>query len=246
MNYAPGFLFYFLTLLAEIIGTIGGFGSSVFFVPIANHFLSFHQVLGILSLLHIFSNLSKIVLFRKGFNKSIFLKIGIPSIIFVIIGAYFSKYVNTSIANLLLGLFLSLFAGLLILKPDFAFKPTLVNAVIGGGLSGGMAGWLGTGGAVRGLALASFNVQKDTFLATSALIDFMVDLSRFGVYSFQGYLTRDMLWQAPALLVISFTGSWLGKRLLNHIPQEPFRKLSLWLILLIGVYSLIQYWVDRQ
>jgi len=30
------YLFLFLALIAEILGTIGGFGSSVFFVPIAN------------------------------------------------------------------------------------------------------------------------------------------------------------------------------------------------------------------
>jgi uncharacterized protein len=235
--------FYLLTLLVEIIGTVGGFGSSVFFVPIANHFLSFHHVLGILALLHLFSNISKIILFRKGFDKTIFLKIGIPSVITVIIGAYFSKYIQTDIANLYLGIFLFLFAVLLLFKPDFSFKPNTANSIIGGGLSGWMAGWLGTGGAIRGLTLASFNVQKDTFLATSALIDFMVDLSRFGVYTIQGYLTKEMLYTAPMLLIISFVGSWIGQKMLVNIPQELFKKISLWLILLIGIYSFIQYFV---
>ncbi len=37
-------LFILLALLAEILGTIGGFGSSVFFVPIASLFLEKHGV----------------------------------------------------------------------------------------------------------------------------------------------------------------------------------------------------------
>jgi uncharacterized membrane protein YfcA len=40
-------LFILLALLAEVIGTVGGFGSSVFFVPVANFFLDFQSVLGL-------------------------------------------------------------------------------------------------------------------------------------------------------------------------------------------------------
>lgn len=60
--------FLVLTLVAEIIGTIGGFGSSVFFVPFANIFFDFHTVLGITAIFHLSSNLSKIYLFRKGLD----------------------------------------------------------------------------------------------------------------------------------------------------------------------------------
>ena len=35
-----------MALIAEIIGTIGGFGSSVFFVPIGNFYFDFHSVFG--------------------------------------------------------------------------------------------------------------------------------------------------------------------------------------------------------
>ncbi len=234
-------LFYFLTFLVEIIGTVGGFGSSVFFVPMANFFFDFHSVLGITALLHVFSNLSKIYLFRKGLNWKIFLKIGVPSFVFVVIGAYFSKFLNNEYAGLILGIFLVLFAGFLLIKPKYSFESNTKNSIIGGSLAGWFAGWLGTGGAVRGLTLASFNVSKNTFLATSALIDFVVDTSRFGMYSYQGYLTKQMLWQAPILLVISFIGSYFGKQLLNRISQNRFKLIALWLILTVGVYSFGRY-----
>jgi uncharacterized membrane protein YfcA len=58
------YLFILLALLAEIAGTVGGFGSSLFFVPIASYFLDFHSVLGITALFHVSSNLSKIAFFR--------------------------------------------------------------------------------------------------------------------------------------------------------------------------------------
>lgn len=235
------FWFYCLTFAVEIIGTVGGFGSSVFFVPMASYFFDFHYVLGIVSLLHVFSNLSKIYLFRTGFDKKLFIQIGVPSVILVIVGSYFSQYINAQWASILIGIFLVLFSAFLLLRPHFSFRPTTSNAVIGGGVSGLIAGLLGTGGAVRGLTLASFSVAKDTFLATSALIDFAVDASRFGVYALQGYMTRTMLLQAPILLVVSFVGSWIGKWLLQKISQEQFKKISLWLILAVGLYSIYQF-----
>ena len=63
-------IFILLALLAEILGTIGGFGSSLFFVPLASFFLDFHSVLGITAIFHVSSNITKIAFFKKGFDKS--------------------------------------------------------------------------------------------------------------------------------------------------------------------------------
>ena len=89
------YVFLLLALVAEIIGTIGGFGSSVFFVPIGNFYFDFYSVLGLTAIFHLSSNLSKIFLFKKGLDKRLLLYIGLPSVIFVIIGGIVSKYLNT-------------------------------------------------------------------------------------------------------------------------------------------------------
>jgi hypothetical protein len=47
-SYLPVFIIF--ALLVEIPGTVGGFGSSVFFVPIANFFFDFNSVLAIMAL----------------------------------------------------------------------------------------------------------------------------------------------------------------------------------------------------
>ena len=64
------YLFLLLALLAEIVGTISGFGSSILFVPLASYFIDFKLVLGITAVFHVFSNLSKIFLFQKESTKT--------------------------------------------------------------------------------------------------------------------------------------------------------------------------------
>jgi uncharacterized protein len=70
---------------------VGGFGSSVFFVPVANYFLAFQSVLGITALFHLASNISKIFLFRATIDKRIVIYLGIPFVIVVTAGAVLSK-----------------------------------------------------------------------------------------------------------------------------------------------------------
>ena len=95
-----------MALLAEILGTVGGFGSSLFFVPIAAYFLDFHSVLGITALFHVSSNLTKIAFFRKGFDKKLVISIGVPAVLFVIAGAFLRKFIETKTLEISLGLFL--------------------------------------------------------------------------------------------------------------------------------------------
>ena len=175
-------MFLLLALIAEIIGTIGGFGSSVFFVPIGNFYFDFHSVLGLTALFHLSSNISKIFLFKKGLNKFLLLYIGAPSVIFVIVGGYLSKVFNSIWLEAALGLFLILLSSLFLIRKKLEVSPTKKNSLIGGSLSGFTAGLLGTGGAVRGLTMAAFNLEKSVFIATSAFIDFMVDATRTIVY----------------------------------------------------------------
>jgi uncharacterized membrane protein YfcA len=238
MTLDRSILFLLLALLAEIIGTIGGFGSSVFFVPFTNLFFDFHTVLGITAIFHLSSNISKIYLFRKGLDKKLLLQIGIPSVIFVIIGGILSNYFDSKILELSLGVFLIALSLLFLVKDKLVIPARMKESVIGGSLSGFTAGFLGTGGAIRGITMAAFNLEKSIFVATSATIDFGIDLTRSFVYFFNGYITKEILIYIPFLFVIGFVGTWIGQKILNKIPQDKFKKLSLVFILLIGIFSL--------
>ncbi|MBN2867993.1 MAG: sulfite exporter TauE/SafE family protein [Flavobacteriaceae bacterium] len=235
-------VFLFLVLLAEILGTIGGFGSSVFFVPVANFFLDFQTVLGLTALFHLSSNLVKIAFFKKGIDKQIILYLGIPAIIFVIIGAYVSQFFNTKLLTYFLGGFLIVLSLIFLIFKKLIIKASNKNAILGGVLSGFSAGLLGTGGAIRGITLSAFKMNKEKFIATSAIIDLGVDSSRSVVYFSNGYIKKDILYLIPILLVISVIGTYIGKKILNTISQDHFRNFVLVLILIIGISSFVSLW----
>ena len=233
------YIFLLLALFAEIVGTIGGFGSSVFFVPIGNFYFDFHSVLGLTAIFHISSNLSKIALFKKGIDPGLILKIGLPSVVFVIAGGLLSAFLNTRILEIILAIFLVGLSLLFLLNKELFFTPNSKNAITGGVLSGFSAGLLGTGGAIRGLTMAAFNLEKSVFIATSAFIDFMIDFTRTIVYYRNGYIHDHDFIYVPFLLLIGLAGTYIGKKILSRIPQDKFKKTSLLLILLIGIATFI-------
>lgn len=232
-------IFLLLALVAEILGTVGGFGSSVFFVPLGNFYLDFYSVLGLTALLHLASNLSKLMLFREGLNKQLLLYIGIPSVVFVILGSYLTSFLNESILEIVLAVFLIGFSTLFLIRKNLVIAPNKPNSIIGGTLSGFSAGLVGTGGAIRGLTMAAFNLEKSVFIATSAFIDLFIDSSRAVVYYRNGYIHRHDFIYIPFLFVIALLGTWIGKKILVFIPQEKFVRLSLLLILVTGCITII-------
>jgi len=238
IQFVESFFFLLLALIAEIVGTVGGYGSSVYFVPIGNFFFDFRTVLGLTALFHLGSNLSKIYLFRKGMSKKLLINLGVPAVIFVIIGGLLSKVVSETYLEIILGIFLVSTSALFLVFKKLQIDPNRNNSVVGGMLSGFSAGILGTGGAIRGLTMAAFNLEKQVFISTSAVIDLLVDASRTVVYISNGYVTKEVLMYVPFLLVIGFFGTYLGKVILKRFTQARFKRFSLITILVVGLIAL--------
>lgn len=237
-------LFFLMAFATELIGTVGGFGSSVFFVPLAALFFGMQTVLALTSILHVFSNSAKLLLFRRHIDYRLLLLLGVPSVLLVIVGAWLSTRIDLKYSGLILGVFLIMLSTFFYIFPNAKIAPLKSNAIALGGLAGFLAGLIGTGGAIRGLTLAAFNLEKGMFVATSAAIDFGVDVSRMLIYLDHGFLTPEFYIYIPVLLLIAFAGSWAGRLLLTRIEQQHFRKIVLVLIFLTGIISLLQFSQD--
>jgi uncharacterized protein len=233
-------LFFLLAIVCEIVGTISGFGSSVFFVPIAGLFYPFHEVLFLTGLLHVFSNSMKIWFFRRHISWDLVWKFGIPTVAFTILGAFLSNVVDEHKATIFLAVFLVLFSVIMLMWDRLRLQRDYKNILITGGISGFVAGIVGTGGAIRGLGLMAFNLEKELFVGTSAAIDMGVDLSRLWIYVANDFAVDKAIYLVPMLIVASFVGTYIGKILLVKMTPIFFRKMVLILILLIGIFLILK------
>lgn len=220
--YFHDLLLGLLSFCSEVLGTLSGFGSSTFFIPAASFFESFRLVLVLTGLLHCFSNLSKIALFRKSMKWSLLFKLGIPSVLFTALGAALSNKIQVELIKKLLGVALIVIPSLKwagVLKKN---KISMTSGIALLAASGFLTGLVGTGGALRGLALSALQIEMHSFVLLSAAIDLGGDLIRTTIYLSNGYMDWQQWFYLPLLIAGAFAGSYVGKQILKRMNQSQF------------------------
>jgi uncharacterized membrane protein YfcA len=189
---------------------------------------------------HLFNNVFKVRLFWEKIDFRTFLLFGIPSIIFAFGGAYLISVISVNAIMTAVAIFLIVFSLLSLLNPKFALKKTRTNAVVGGSTSGLLAGLMGLGGAIRSTFLISFNLPKEVYVATSAMIAVVIDLTRIPTYVMTKVVQENSYYFLIIFLVASaYLGVRTGKVLLKRIKQETFRSVVLIALLLVGISILL-------
>lgn len=224
----------FCAFVSEILGTLSGFGSSTFFVPIALQIESFKLVLALTAILHCFGNFFKIFLFRKDFLWAHFYQMAIPSVVMTGIGALMTVTFSTDLMTKILGAFLILFSIYSLFFKKKALLPKWL-AIFFSALSGFLTGFIGTGGALRGLALSALQLPKNSFVALSSSIDIGGDFLRAFIYLKNGFMDWSQWFYLPLLAIAAFAGAHLGKRILSRINQIQFERIVSVFILFSGI-----------
>lgn len=228
-------LFFISGLIAEIIGTMAGFGSSTIFLPLALLFVDFKTAIILVSIFHLFGNLSRIIFFREGFDRRAILQFGVPSVLLSLLGAFLIGVLPHPVLKLILGIFLITTSASFLIKPGLKLPANTGTFIVGGSTTGFITALVGTGGALRATLLQGFNIEKVKYIATAATIALATDVSRIPVYISQGFLTQQYYLYLPLLFVIALAGSFIGRKIVKKIDQEKFRKMVLVAIILVSI-----------
>lgn len=228
-------LFFIIAFLSVALGTIAGFGTSTVFMPLAIFFVNFKTALVLVAISHISGSVGAATFFRHGLDKKLILLFGVPTVILTVFGAYLVVYVPQDVLQVSLGIFLFLFSIYSLLKSDFKVNATETNTILGGGISGFMQGLIGIGGPLRGAFLSSYNLKKFKYIATLSAIAVAEDATRIPIYFANNLLEPQFYYYIPFLVVIGIVGSYTGKKIVNRIPQNIFKKIVLVIIAVAGM-----------
>ncbi len=221
---------------AAVAATIAGFGSSTLLIPVAFLFMDIKTAVFVVAVFHLFNNVFKIRLFWKSIDFKIFLLFGIPSILMAFAGAMLISVIPLDVVKIVLGVFLIVYAVYSFIKPEFGLKKSKPAAVVGGSLSGFLAGLIGLGGAIRGAFLTAFNLPKEIYVATSAMIAVVIDTTRIPTYVLTKTVQDNSYYiLLPFLCVMAYFGVRTGKVLLQKINQGTFRRIVSIALFAVGV-----------
>ena len=157
-----------------------------------------------------------------------------------LVGALLHVWVNNPVLGIALGILL-VFAGLIGVF-GYADRTRFGRRTswIAGGLSGAFGGLVGNQGGIRSAAMLGFGVQGPAFVATATAIGVAVDIVRVPVYLTTEFQKIVNAW--PVVLVAGIgvvIGTFLGERVLRHIPEKLFRRVVSAILLALGGYLLV-------
>ena len=226
-----------ICFMASAIGTVTGFGTVIIMTPLLLIYYPLHEIIYFAAILHFVNGLTRLILFRQGFDLRLILSFGLAGFVASFAGASLAFKVSELALIQFTAVFLTSYSIYLLFNPKFklAFNP-IVGAA-SGAASGFVAGLCGMGGAIRAAFLATFDLPKAVYLANSALMMVLVDTSRLAAYISQGASFSAIA--TPQLLIVYILVSILGVRsgefLVRRIPQSLFRYCVASLLLLLGL-----------
>ena len=227
-------IFLFSAVIAEIVGTIAGFGSATILVPIAGSLFDIKRAIGLVALFHFFGQLVDGFLWRKFIMWRIGILFSVAGVILAFVGASLIVYLPGRSIEIALGVFLVTYAVYSLAGRKFVIPTTNAAIVVAGGITGFVAGLIGIPGALRTAFLSSLNLKREYFLGTSFAVAFLVDIVRVGVYFNSGTLELNPYWWM-AIFVVAFFGSLIGKKLITKIESAQFYLVVYCALLLFGI-----------
>ena len=228
------FLFLVFAFLAEAVGTLAGFGSSMILVPLTALFVDVKTTIAVVGLFHFFGQVVDLFLWGRYINWRITALFAGLGIIFSFLGAALITILPSQTVLLILGVFLAVYALASLLGKKLVLPKTNLSILSMGGVVGFLAGLTGTAGAMRTAFLSTLGLAKANFLGTSNAIAFFVDFTRVAVYAGSGILKFDLpFWLA--VLGVSIFGSLVGRKLVLRIKEKTFYRIVYAALLLAGI-----------
>lgn len=246
-----------VAFFAAILTFFSGFGLGTILTPVMMIFFPVDIAIAFTGIVHFSNNIFKLLIVGEKANKKVLIRFGIPAIFAAFFGSYILINMDTnyimysytlmgelqsiSYVKFLISIILIVFA-LIDLIPFFKkLKFGEKSLPLGGFLSGFFGGLSGNQGALRSSFLIKLNLEKQTFIATTVVISFFVDLTRLGVYStnlfkinLEEHLVLGICSVSSAIL-----GAFVGNKLLKKVTLNSIRVLVATLILFLATGLLL-------
>lgn len=210
---------------AAFVQRVSGFGLGIFAMMFLPHFLPSNTAASTISCL--FSCCTTTFNSLK-YRRNIAFKTALPmlaaAMIPIVIAVIFSANVSADVFKILLGsvlVILSIY--FLFFNKRISIKPTPINGVIAGTISGVLNGLFSTGGPPAVLYLTSATPDNITYFATIQFYFCLTNLFATTVRSIRGLITVELLIYAAVGFIGCLAGDYLGRKVFDKLDAQKLK-----------------------
>jgi uncharacterized membrane protein YfcA len=163
----------------------------------------------------------------------------LPSILTTLGGALLFHQLEVEIISVIFAVIILTFAAYSFSNRKYQIPKTNVTLIIGGVLSGVMAGLVGMGGPLRSMFLLSSGNKKYSYIATSSILAVLISTTRIIVYLYYDTLQDDYYIYILPLVVIAFIGTYIGLKLLSRLSNLVIKRTVLIVLVVLAIKLLL-------
>jgi len=227
-------------LLASTLAAVTGFGGAAVLLPVLVAAFGVREAIPILTVAQLIGNGSRVWFNRRELEWRVVAWFALGAVPMALVGGYLFAKAPLSFLTRLLGVFLLLVVVWRHARPKQprAF-PVASFAGIGGGASF-LSALLGSVGPIMAPFFLAYGLVKGAYIGTEALSTVVMHVTKLFAYHQTGVLTRLGVLFGLALGPIMVGGSFLGKKIVDRLPERVFVAIIEVVLVVAGLLFLIR------
>lgn len=209
-------------LAAATLAGVTGFGGAAVLLPVLIVVVGVRAAIPVLTVAQLIGNGSRVWFNRGEVNWRVVAWFALGGVPFALLGGYLFATAPLAALTRLLGAFLILVVVWRHRRPKQPKPfPLPVFAGIGAG-SSFLSALLGSVGPIMAPFFLAFGLVKGAYIGTEAMSTVVMHVTKLVAYRQTSILTRSDVLIGLALGPIMILGSYLGKRILDRLPERVF------------------------
>ena len=231
-------LTFAIVILAAIIQGMTSFGFSLIAIPLLSMILPLKTFVPMIVLFSFLMNATLFKFLKGHFDKKRILILVISGLLSTTIGIRLLSIVDNELLKMVVGIILIISGFTMMFGFKIKWKSRLLGDFIAGIVSGVLNGSVSLSGPPVILLLSNEGTNKDDFRKTLTSFFLLLNLLSLPIFFVNGLLTDDVLLKSIVNLPALGFGIYFGLKLGKKISEQHFRKVTISLIILMGVMSL--------
>ncbi len=228
-----------VALFASALAAVAGFGGAVVLLPVLVWAFGVREAVPILTVVQLVGNASRVVFNRRELVWPVVGWFAIGAVPLAVAGSLIFTSAPAPALKRVLGAFLLL---------TVAYRHTSLGrqARLGlhgfaglGAVSGFLSALVGTVGPLAAPFFLAYGLVKGAYIGTEALTALTMHAVKLVVYGGAALLTAGSVGVGLAIGVVMVLGTYLGKRLLDRVPERVFPRLVEAVLVVSGLQLLL-------
>ncbi len=227
-------------LAASTLAAVAGIGGAAIMLPVLVWVFGIRDAVPILTFAQLMGNLSRVWFNRTELSLPVVKWFGLGAVPAAVVGGLLFATAPAGALVRVLGMFLLLMAAYRHTPWGKKTRIRLRGFLPLGAISGVISALVGVVGPFMAPFFLAYGLVRGAYIGTGALATVVMHITKLGVYGGYALIDLNISLVGVAIGSVMFAGSYLGKQILNRVPEARFPLIIDAVLLAAGLLFLIR------